>query len=140
GPRKYRHSVVGLLPKERALIAALLKDIEGKLVVGAFCFLHAQHVWPNFIEPANDIGQTSQDGVNVPGCDQHLRFVLRQALERAFLIYHLTFLISTSWPLCHAVQRAVGIWSSQMLTVHRRDQNATARCTAWHNGHLRIVK
>jgi hypothetical protein len=34
--------------------------------------------------------------------------------------------------LFHAVQRAVATWSPrEMLRVRRRDQVATARCTAW---------
>src|SRR5690349_19543528 len=66
-----RDAVVRLLAEEMAVIAALLKHIDGNFVVGTFCFLHAEHVGFDGVEPAHDERQPRENGVNVPGCYQH---------------------------------------------------------------------
>ncbi len=55
GARENRDPVVRLLPKQLALITALLKDQRGKLVVRTLGFLHAQDVGLRIVEPAKHV-------------------------------------------------------------------------------------
>jgi hypothetical protein len=55
-----------------AVIAEALESFLGKLLVGAFELLEADHVWGGFLEPGDDGFDTHAYGVDVPSGDFHL--------------------------------------------------------------------
>ena len=59
--RENGNAVIRLLPKQLALVTALLKHERGKLVVRALRLLHADDVGLDRVEPAHDVRQPRED-------------------------------------------------------------------------------
>jgi hypothetical protein len=70
--RRDRHAVVGLLPEDREVVAALLERLAREQLVLDLRLLQAQDVRRVLVEPGPDLVQPRTDGIHVPGGDEHI--------------------------------------------------------------------